>query len=135
MLYESHCGRCNKDYDYTSSVALCEVTPFCEICGEKTTKCIRTPVAGFVKGGGAAGFTPFKGVDGTVLDTQTKVDEHMKKHNLVNLHDGYNEAKILAGDIKPKEDKKAKISEAKADVVEAVQKVNQGYKPEVQSED
>jgi hypothetical protein len=135
MLYESFCGRCNKWYDYTSSVELREVTPLCETCGDTTVKGVRTAPAGFIKGGGAADFKPFMGADGTVVDSQIKLDEHMRKNNLVNLHDGFSEEKILSGDIKPKEDKVKRVREAKADIVEAVQKVNQGYKPEVRNED
>lgn len=130
MIYESHCHVCNIYYEYQASIDNHSDAPTCTVCGNKTKQCIRTAPVGFVKGGGAADFQPFKGVDGTVIDSQLKLDEHMRKHNLVNLHEGYSEDKILAGDLKPKVDKKKVGKEIKEDTVAALKKVEAGYVPE-----
>lgn len=83
---------------------------------------------GFVKGNDSAFRSP---VDGSIINSQRALREHNARNNVVNLHDGYDEATIVAGafgnkgvaNVKPDPKDIAK------DIYEAYQRVDNGYKP------
>jgi len=129
LIYEAQCRACGNTLEYVSSPEHCLETPPCPKCGALTDKVILTAPAGVVKGQ----FEAFKGVDGRVISNQVELDRHNKEHNLVNLHDGYDEKAILSGKIGEKavEEKKTK----KKDVEKAVTKVVDGYKPKIEVHD
>lgn len=129
-LYESRCHECDILYQYRKPIAECKDTPKCESCGGETHKVIETAPVGFVTGK----FEPFKSqVDGSVITCQADLREHNIRNNVANLHDGWSEEKILAGEIgeKPKPVDKKEIAE---DIQESIQMVTQGYKPKVAEE-
>lgn len=129
-LYESRCHECGILYSYRRSVAEYMNTPRCDSCGGPTHKVIMTAPVGYVQGK----FEPFKSqVDGSIITCQEDLREHNKRNNVVNLHEGYSEEKILAGDMGQK-----KVVPDKKEIVEdmhrAIHEVSQGYKPKIVDE-
>lgn len=123
--YDARCYKCQYVIEYVRSMAECHDTPDCPRCGGGTEKVILTAPQGFVKGS----IEPFYSmVDGSLINSQHALSEHNKRNNVVNIHDGYSEERVLAGDyIKPPErNEKADIV---GDLKEAIHKVEHGYKP------
>jgi putative FmdB family regulatory protein len=130
-LYEARCHDCDLLLQYRKPVAEYLDTPVCPSCGGGTSKVIVSAPMGFVAGK----FEPFKSqVDGSVITCQSDLAEHNKRNNVVNMHDGWSEDKILAGDLGQKKvvpDKK----EIAEDLQRAIHDVTQGYKPEIKGAD
>lgn len=130
-LYESRCQECGLLYEYRKPVAEYLDTPKCSACGGKTDKIINTAPVGYVQGK----FEPFKSqVDGSIITCQQDLKEHNKRNNVANLHDGWSEDKILAGDLgqKPVVPDKKEIVE---DIQKAIHDVTNGYKPIIGAQD
>jgi hypothetical protein len=125
--YEAVCVECRTGVDYVSSVIDRDNTPVCPDCGRETTRMILTPPKGFVKGNFEAFVSP---VDKSVISTDRELREHNKRNNVVNVHEGFDEAKVVAGDFcndRLKPDKK----EIAADIIAAARQIESGYKPPV----
>lgn len=126
-LYESRCHECGILYQYRKPVAEYLDTPRCDSCGGPTHKVIVTAPVGYVQGK----FEPFRSqVDGSIITTQEDLREHNKRNNVVNLHEGFSEEKILAGEMGQKQvvpDKKEIVE----DMQRAIYDVSQGYKPKI----
>lgn len=82
-------------------------------------------------------FEAFKSpVDGSIIACDRDLREHNKRNNVVNLHDGYDE-KGVSGFTKKNyqaELDKERAKDLASDMKEAVQKLDQGYKPQPASE-
>jgi hypothetical protein len=80
---------------------------------------------GFVKGN----FDRFRSpVDGSIISTERDLRNHNARNNVVNIHDGYDEATVMRGEyVKPTAgpDKK----DIAKDIYESYQRVDSGYKP------
>lgn len=122
--YDARCFLCNYVVEYVRPMAECYDTPVCPRCGGLTEKVILTAPMGFVKGE----ITPFHSmVDGSLISCQRDLDNHNKRNNVVNIHDGYSEETVLAGNYGklPTLDKDERVD----DIKEAIHKVAHGYKP------
>ncbi len=128
--YDSRCRDCGKLSMYVSTVANCHTVPPCSYCGGAASKVIITAPRGYVKGN----FDAFKSpVDGSIITGHRALEEHNKRNQVANLHDGYEEAKVVAGDfgrVEAKPDKK----DIAADIAESIHKVKEGYKPLIAGE-
>lgn len=129
VIYPYRCPDCERQFDRVCSLFEYEHEPqfFCPIC---EVECIRviTPVRSFVTGK----FEPFiSPVDGSVITCSHDLQEHNKRNNVVNLHDGYDE-KAVEGFTKrawnqtPEAERKKDLSK---DMEQAIQKLESGYKP------
>ena len=120
--YQAQCTACGLITAYTASVSTRTATPLCPSCKNTTQLGIFSAPLGYVKGD----FKPFVSpVDGSVINSQNKLKEHNVRNNVVSLNEGYSEEKVLKGDIAPKQEEVT----SKDEVVEALAKVKQGYKP------
>ena len=105
----------------------------CPQCGNTNKLTPFVHVAqGFVRGK----FEPFKStVDGTIIDSHAKMQEHNKRNDVICVADGYSNEAVLSGNFtKPKEEKLCARDLAN-DIGESIMKLNNGYRPEVQYED
>jgi hypothetical protein len=93
-------------------------------CGGVADKVILSAPLGIVFGRFEAFVSP---VDGSIIRTAREMREHNLRNNVVNLADGYDEKRILAGDYGKKEE--LSHAERKEDVAEAIGMLQQGYKP------
>lgn len=78
-------------------------------------------------------FEAFKStVDGTIISSHRELQEHNKRNNVVNLHDGYDEKALM--NMTKKDHYAALDAERRVDLAsdmrEAVTKLEQGYKPQ-----
>jgi len=122
--YDAKCRSCGKLSTYLSTVEERYSIPPCH-CGGDRSKIILTAPKGFVKGN----FAPFKSpVDGSIISTDRALREHNTRNSVVSIHEGYDEAKVLAGDFGRKEVKPDK-KELANDIGESIYKLNQGYVP------
>jgi hypothetical protein len=125
--YEALCNHCATVVEYRCAVVDALRPPWCPECKGAMRKVIRTAPKGFVKGK----FEPFKSpVDGTVISTERALRDHNARNNVVNIHDGYPEERVIKGDYMgppPKPDKK----DISKDIYEAARMLEQGYKPEI----
>lgn len=125
-VYDSECLVCGKPGQYTSSVESRTILPPCERCNGQTKKVILHAPCGYVKGN----FAAFRStVDGSLITGDRALREHNARNGVVNIHEGFDEAKVLAGDfgrVEVKPDKK----EIANDVGEALHKLqHEGYVP------
>lgn len=125
--YDGICDDCGTKFDYLVTLEMCDWVPRCPICDSNATrKVFLSAPMGFVKGK----FEPFKSkVDGSIITCQRDLEEHNKKNNVVLLGDGYDNETILAGNFGKKEELTDR--DRKQDIVEAVQALNAGYKPDI----
>jgi len=129
MIYTYHCEECKRDFERVCSLAAYVEDPtlHCRECGKPAVR-VLTPVRIFSKGN----FEPFVSpVDGSVITTSTELQEHNKRNNVVNLHDGYDEAAVKKfteqrWNQAPEEERKKDLN---ADMEKAIQKLEEGYKP------
>jgi hypothetical protein len=76
-----------------------------------------------------ADFEPFKStVDGTIINSHSKLKEHNRRNDVINLNDAYSEDTIQRGDYYELGGQDFK-DDPKGDVVEAMRMVKEGYKP------
>lgn len=83
-------------------------------------------------------FEAFKSpVDGSVITCQRELREHNKRNDVVNIHEGYDEKALKTlGERNPREQINKELSASlKTDAAVAMQKLNEGYKPQVAQED
>lgn len=76
-------------------------------------------------------------VDGSIITCERSLREHNRRNNVVNIHEGYTEKELM--DLKNRDFCKSineqMSAEIRSDAAVALQKVNQGYKPQVAQED
>jgi DNA-binding NarL/FixJ family response regulator len=93
-------------------------------------KVILTAPKSFVKGN----FEAFRSsVDGSVLRTQRDVQEHNKRNNVVCLGDGYDDATVRSGSFNKGASATMTKQDRVEDIKEAIQKLEQGYKPTLEN--
>jgi len=76
-------------------------------------------------------------VDGSIVSSRRELQEHNKRNNVVNTHDGYDEAAIKKWtqmDLFADKDKERK-KDLKDDMQKAITKLEEGYVPRPASED
>lgn len=130
-VYESECTQCGAQQDYLRPVSQCLDTPMCAVCGIRMAKRVFSAPMGYLKGN----FAPFKStVDGSLISTHRDMVEHNKRNGVVCLADGYSNEAVLSGQIAKKPEKKD-IGDLQHDIAEATLMVNNGYKPEVHSDE
>lgn len=123
--YDARCDKCHKPFTYHSTVPNRHCVPACVHCGGDAHKVILTAPKGFVKGN----FEAFKStVDGSIISTERDLRNHNKRNNVVQIGEGYDESKVIAGDFGRKEAKPDKKDIAE-DIRKSVQKLQDGYKP------
>ena len=75
---------------------------------------------------------PFRSpVDGSIISNKRELAEHNRRNNVVNLHDGYDE-KAVKGFTETdwnKSSEKERTKDLSADMEQAVEKLQSGYKP------
>lgn len=120
-IYPYKCSVCEKVDEVVQSISsYCESPNVPECCGFKMERMLTRPLIAF-------DFAPWKAVkssiDGSVLDSRSKQKEHMAKHGVVLYDD-------LAPDFeRNRQDKiSAQRKQVKADIVEAVQRLESGQK-------
>jgi predicted nucleic acid-binding Zn ribbon protein len=122
--YNARCNNCETVYEYVCPVAERYDTPECECGGIVQVVILKAP-QGFVKGN----FDRFRSpVDGSIIGTERDLRNHNARNNVVNIHDGYDEATVLRGEyVKPPKKDKRDVAQ---DVYDAYQHVDTtGYKP------
>jgi hypothetical protein len=76
-------------------------------------------------------------VDGSLINSRRELAEHNRRNNVVNLHDGYDEAAVQAMTKKdyqkPLDDERGK--DLHKDIEKAVAQCSDGYKPQTAHED
>jgi putative FmdB family regulatory protein len=129
--YDALCNECEAQFEFVASVAAYREVPPCPLCNGTARRIITQAPQGFVKGK----FEAFKSpIDGSVIATASDLQEHNKRNNVVNIHDGYDEAKVLKGDFgAPEPDNNAE--EVARDVQEAIHDVTHGYVPTIGVQD
>lgn len=121
--YAAKCDKCGAVVEYVASIAdRHRLIPSC--CGELMQAYICYAPYSFVGGQFDAFISP---VDGSVVHNNRELKEHNIRNNVVNIHDGYSEERVLAGDYlkRPELDKKERVEDIKA----AIRKLEAGYKP------
>lgn len=131
-VYEAQCTGCEAQFEYVSKVSECLQVPRCGLCNAPARKVILHAAQGFVKGK----FEAFKStVDGSLISNARDLAEHNKRNRVVNLNEGYDEAKVVAGDFGQKEAKAKAVQDQKkeilAEVQESIHMVSNGHKPTV----
>jgi hypothetical protein len=126
MIY-TYSGHCSRPHGWER---VCTLTDYekdpafhCPQCGEPLTRVFTAPC--IFTGGFEAFVSP---VDLTVIRSKRELAEHNKRNNVVSLHDGYDE-KALQNFTNRKWGTEPDKEELKADMKEAVIKLEQGYKP------
>jgi len=127
--YDGECQQCGTIQEYHCAVSD-RHDQGCAACGGQLKLIILQAPKGFVKGK----FEAFKSVvDGSIVSSQRTMDEHNKRNGVVCLADGYDEEQILAGNLGkplPKTPEQIK-KEIATDIVESIQQVQSGYKPQI----
>lgn len=78
-------------------------------------------------------FKAFKSpVDGSIVSTQQSLREHNKRNGVTNIHDGYDEKALMAATKRnyQKELDKERAADLALDMRHAINKCEQGYKPQ-----
>lgn len=134
MIYPYKCPACNTRATRTCRLAEYEAYPTfrCE-CGAQMERIITAPRL-------LANTKPFEAfkspVDGTIITCERELREHNKRNNVVNIHEGYDEAAVnnfVNKDFNAELDKERQ-ADLKDDMKEAVVKLEQGYKPQTAQE-
>lgn len=136
MIYPYLCNECGQEYDRVCSLADYNANPdlICCVCGTLMGRVLTAPrVLLHTKP-----FEPFRSpVDGSIVSSRRELQEHNKRNNVVNTHDGYDEKAILGWTQKdyqkPLDEERRK--DLKDDMKKAVQKLEEGYTPHPPSED
>lgn len=136
MIYPYKCSKCGREHERICSLAeYCNHEDiFCSVCGTIMDRILTAPrVLLHTKP-----FEPFQSpVDGSIVSSRRELQEHNKRNNVVNTHDGYDEQTILNWTQKDyqkplDEERRADLKE---DMEKAVQKLEEGYTPHPPSED
>lgn len=133
MKYDAICLKCTHTYEYFRSVADRAMVPECPECGSgEVRKIILSAPNSFFKGG--VRFEPFKSnLDGSIITSESDLQEHNRRNNVCLLGEGYSNEDILAGRCYEKEKPKDKKEIAK-DIAESIRQVEAGYKPLIENE-
>lgn len=126
--YEA-CCLTPKGTDRYCSLATYEANPkhHCEACGRELKQLITRPHV-FAKS-----FDAFKSpVDGSIISTHRELAEHNKRNNVVNIHDGYDEAGVQS---MTKRDHTVAPEGIQEDMQQAIKMLEQGYSPTPQTEE
>lgn len=105
----------------------------CPECGRSLRRIITAPACLT----GTREFQSFKStVDGTIISCERELREHNKRNGVMNLHDGYDEKALMN---MTKQDHRAPLDKERSadlskDMLEAVSKLEQGYKPQPASQ-
>lgn len=136
MIYPYECSQCGNYYERICSLGEYSSDPdlVCSVCGTAMDRIITAPrVLLHTKP-----FEPFRSpVDGSIVSSRRELQEHNKRNNVVNTHDGYDEQTILnwtKKDYQKPLDDERRI-DLKDDMRKAIQKLEQGYTPHPPSED
>lgn len=130
-IYHSECKECGIRYREVRPISEYNKYPRCEACHGPTFGLILGAPMAYV----ANKFDAFKSyVDGSIIRNGKELEEHNKRNGVQNLHDGYDEAKILAGDLGAKRVEPTK-EETLKDAIEAYNEVKNGYRPIIGAED
>lgn len=125
--YESCCGKVR---ERVCRLAEYEADPswYCSDCGQQLKRVITAPRAL----NNTREFVPFiSPVDRTLITSQRALREHNKRNNVVNLHDGYDDKAVqnmTKVDYQKPLDAERRVDLA-SDMRQAVQKLEEGYKP------
>lgn len=126
---------CGQKRDRHCSLAEYEANPefHCIECGRLLTRIITAPR--FLNN--TKPFEAFRSpVDGSVITCERELREHNKRNNVVNIHEGYDQKSIESfakKDFQKPLDEERSAS-LRADMAEAIEKLDQGYKPQVANE-
>lgn len=123
-VFDVRCKDCSALTEFVCSAKDAHAVPPCAKCGGQQSKVFLSAPMTFVKD-----FKPFKSpVDGSVIMTQNDLRSHNQRNGVVQIHEGYDEAKVLKGDIVKKKtvDNKKDLSR---DIGESIHKLKQGYVP------
>lgn len=124
-IYEAECLDCGRQHDYVRPVAHYLDVPVCPCCGGESRRVILTAPTSFVKGK----FEQFRStIDGTLIRTEKDLREHNRRNGVVNLNEGYTDEELK--NYTPPPPVTPKKEEVVADIVEAIEEVKHGYKPE-----
>lgn len=129
MIYTYYCDHCTLRLERICSLAMYESSPdmTCTKCGQKARRTYTAPRI-FAR----AKFDAFKSpVDGSIISNAAELAEHNRRNNVVNLHDGYDEKAVESFTKRnwneaPEKERKKDLN---ADMKEAIQKLEEGYKP------
>lgn len=130
-LYDARCGACDNQFEYRCAIEVRADVPPCPLCGALAVRTIVQAPQGFVKGKFDAYMSP---VDGSVISTEHDLAEHNKRNSVVQIQEGFDEAKVLKGDFgapKPEPD----VKDIAADIQEAIHDTTHGYKPTIGVQD
>jgi predicted nucleic acid-binding Zn ribbon protein len=135
MIYAYFCEHCNRGLERICSLAsyVADEGYLCPHCGAQTKQIICAPIVL----GKSGEFQAFKSVvDGSLISSRRDLAEHNKRNNVVNLHDGYDEAavqKMTKKDYqKPLDEERAK--DLNKDIEKAIAQCTDGYMPQLARE-
>lgn len=134
MIYGYRCEVCNHDWERVCSLAAYEKNPgfLCPMCVMPTHQILYAVRPLLSK--------PFEAfistVDGSLISSRRDMQEHNKRNNVVNLHDGYDEAGVQKMTQKNYQEPldKERGKDLHKDVEKAIAQCADGYKPVVASE-
>lgn len=125
MIYEAECQVCHHSYEYYRRISECMDVAPCPLCTGEGKKVILTAPTGHVKGK----FEQFRSsVDGTLIRTEKDLREHNRRNGVVNLNEGYTDEELK--NYTPPPPVVPTKEEIAADIVEAIEEVKHGYKPQ-----
>lgn len=132
-VYEGCCGTTSTERRCRLATYLEDPTFACPNCGRALTQWLTAPRLLT----NTKEFQAFKSpVDGSIIYSEASLREHNKRNNVVNIHEGYSEdtvKKFTQQDFqKPLDEERAK--DLAIDLRESVQKLQEGYVPEVAPE-
>lgn len=124
-IYTYRCVECDRREEVVQSISSYSVKPNVPECHGKMERYLTSVMVSFDVAPWGAFISP---IDGEVIDSKTKRNEHMAKHGVVPFEE-------VAPDIarNRKRIEEQAVADIKADLVEATHKVEQGYKPRVES--
>lgn len=127
-IYPYKCDKCGKEQEVVQSIASYSKQPLVpRCCSEAMRRVMTSPLVTFDTAPWGAYVSP---IDGSVIDSRSKRDEHMARHGVVPFDE-------IAPDVERnrKRLEKEAFADMKKEVVEATARVESGYKPEVASID
>jgi predicted nucleic acid-binding Zn ribbon protein len=136
MIYAYCCDHCDREVERICPLAVYEANSAydCPYCGGPTRQIICAPVV-LAKSGEFQAF--HSSVDGSLISSRRDLAEHNKRNNVVNLHDGYDEAGVqnmTKKDYqKPLDEERAK--DLNKDIEKAIAQCTDGYKPQIAREE
>lgn len=132
-VYEGCCGTTSTERRCRLAQYLEDPSFKCPICGRDLKQWVTAPRIMT----GAKEFQAFKSpVDGSIITSEASLREHNKRNNVVNIHDGYSEKTVME---MTKRDYQKPLDEERrkdlgTDMAQAVQKLQEGYKPQIAPE-